>query len=192
MKKEQNGNDYIPIKVALLKILIVLILGGLYYLGIEFFARTIYSDFLYVAPTVSRVLASFGFAIIIFVVMAFNKNLLKKIKSKNKITYLILSCSLIVIISPFLFLKSVTVADECSLRKINAFGTVTKEYKYEEITKCDFYDLVTKEGYQYEITFNNKDSFILRSQFNFKTEEDVLKFNQALSRYVKSVDESES
>ena len=168
-----------------LKIICVLSFWVVYYFGIHFLSRIVHSEFYFVVPFTSRLLSMIGCFVFCLIVIVFSKKTARQMKNKNKITYIVLTICIAIILSPFAFINSATVADDYAIKKINMWGATTKEYRYEEITNCDFYTIPYRTGYQYEISFKDGSDFVLFSHEaavnNFGNKENIIRFNKAIS-----------
>ena len=177
--KQENDNHIV------LKLVTFLTIAILYFCFIWFLNRLIYNNYLYFCPKESVIVAVIDCCLIIFSPFLINKNTIKWLKlSKTKMTVIFVSiiCCLII---PFCFFKSGTVADEYSIKKLDIFGNVTKEYIYEEITKID---LGVQYGIQYDITFESGEVVEILSHKVFRLNsfgngKNIVEFDNIISKY---------
>lgn len=158
-KKNSKYDHYIVLNLA-----ISAIFTALYFCGIWFLNRLIYQDALFFCPKGSIIFAFFNCAVILIATLFLNKSSIKWWKAHKRKRLLLSAIGILLLLLPLLFMKSGTVADGNSIRKINSFGQVTHEYSYKDIEKVEF---SVRFGLQYEITFQGKKPLLIRSHETF-------------------------
>ena len=161
--------------------------AALYFCFIWFLNRLIYNGYLYFCPKGSVIVAFINCCLIIFGSFLINKNTIKWLKfNKTKMVGICVSvvCCLLI---PFLFFRSGTVADENAIKKIDAFGNVSKVYNYENITKVE---LGVQYGIQYDITFESGEVVKILSHKIFRlnsfgNSKNIVEFDKIISKYSK-------
>ena len=179
MKKQKNDN------LIVLKLALFIIAAGLYFCGIWFLNRAVYPNALFFRPKGAMIAAFANGAILIFCAFFIGKKSIEWIKGRKRKAIPLLGAALCWLMLPLLFLKSGTVADGESIRKINAFGAVTEEYRYEEISRIEIF---AKHGIEYEITFSGGEALWLASHEVFRLnsfggEKKMVEFDRRISAY---------
>lgn len=178
MKKQKNDN------IILLKLALFVIIGALYFCAIWFLNRLIYKGALFFCPKGSINVALINASVIILSSFVITKNTIAWLKNNKRKTIIIITTFICCLLMPLLFLKSGTVGDEHSIKKINTFGNVTEEYIYNDITAIE---LSVRHGIQYDITFKSGEILSLAShEFllnNFGNGENIVKFDKIISKY---------
>ena len=181
-KKKTKNDNYIVFKLAIFSVAAVL-----YFCIIWFLNRLLYNNYLYFFPKGSVIVAVINCCLIIFGSFLINKNTIKWLKAnktKKTIIFVSIVCCLMI---PFLFFKNGTVADEYSIKKIDVFGNVSKEYDYMEITKVE---LGVQYGIQYDITFESGEIVEILSHKVFRlnsfgNSKNIVEFDKIISKYSK-------
>ena len=179
-KKEKNDN------LLVLQLAIFSVVGILYFCAVWFLNRLVYNDYLYFCPKASIIIAAINGTLIIFSSFLINKNTIKWLKSNTKKTTIIFLCVGCCLLIPFLFFKNGTVADRHSIKKIDAFGNVSKIYNYESITKVELW---VHRGIEYDITFDSGEVINIHSHElrlnSFSNGKNIVEFDKTISKYSK-------
>ena len=177
MSKSKNDN------IIVLKLAISLVISIAYFGVVWLINRLMYKDFLYFCPKGAIISAFINCCLIMLGSFFINKNTIKWFKNKIKffITVASIICCLLI---PFLFSKSGTLADAYSIKKVNIFGDITQEYRYDDINNAK---LFVKHGIEYDITFNSSDTIRIKSHEiiflnNFLNGKNIVKFDKIISQ----------
>ena len=181
-KQKQKDDNHIVINLAIFSVI-----AALYFCAVWFLNRLVYDDYLYFCPKDSIIVAFINSCLIILGSFLINKNTIKRIKSnkaKMTVIYVCIACCLLI---PFLFFKNGTVADENGIKKIDAFGNVSKVYNYENITKVE---LGVQYGIQYDITFESGEVVEILSHKVFRlnsfgNSKNIVEFDKIISKHSK-------
>ena len=182
LKTKPKNDNHIIINLAIFSCVAVL-----YFCFIWFLNRFIYNDYLYFCPKGSVIVAFINSCLIVLSSFLINKKTIKWLKSnKTKVTiiFVCIGCCLLV---PFLFFKNGTVADEKSIKELDILGNVSKEYKYENITRIE---QGVQYGIQYDITFESGEVVEILSHKVFRlnsfgSSQNIVEFDKIISKYSK-------
>lgn len=169
-------------KNLLFRLIFSLFLGFIYFFVICILRRSFFKDVLYYFPRLSLIMALINSCLVFLSAYFINKKVIKLI-FKNKIKMLALLIAFLLITSlPIMFLRNCTIADEFSIRKINANGKITEKYDYADI---DFVEVSIRYGLQFYICFNNgKNIFICSHELNglnnFRDSSNIIKFYELM------------
>lgn len=177
--KEENFNFF--------RIFLGFLLSAMYCIVAFLLSKIVYNDYLYFKPVVYVVLIMvIAFIIFATTFLIKKEHIVKMIKS-IKSRFIVCGVVIVTLCFPILFIKCGTVADDVSIQKKNIFGNTTQALYYEEIKSIE---VSVRRGIQYEIEFETNDKIVLFSDElivikNFKTDENLMQFDKAISQYAK-------
>lgn len=179
---KQTNNTQNKSFVIFLRFILSLIISAVYYVGIQLLCRLLNPGNYYVINTVSGILSLFTCCIfVVCSVLGKEEKLLRHNQNLKKFGCISVA---VCIVLPFCFINCCTIADEESIKKKNIFGSVTKEYVYEDIVSVD---ISVGGGIQYEIVFSSGKTIDILS-FNtgintFLSDDNLIMFDKSISKH---------
>lgn len=181
---KQTNNTQNKSFVIFLRFILSLIVSAVYYVGIQLLCRLLNPGNYYVINTVSGILSLFTCCIFVVHSILGKKGKRKSFRAQPKFKKIVSILVVVCIVLPFCFINCCTIADEESIKKKNIFGSVTKEYVYEDIVSVD---ISVGGGIQYEIVFSSGKTIDILS-FNtgintFLSDDNLIMFDKSISKH---------
>ena len=179
--KKKIQNNFI---IFFFRFILGLIVSVVYYVGIQLLCRLLNPGNYYVINTVSGIFSLFTCCIFIVHSILGKKEKRKSFREQPKFKKIVSILVVVCIVLPFCFINCCTTADEKSIKKKNIFGSVTKEYIYEDIISVD---ISVGSGIQYEIVFSSGKTINILS-FNtgintFLSDDNLIMFDKSISKH---------
>ena len=183
MKKSAYGskNQFI----MFLRIMASFLLCGIYVFSVISLNRVIYRNCFYSHFVLSFIFAMVGCVLLFAMVVFLNRDFILSLVKNIRLLVPIVVAVIIILLSPFFFIKSGVVADNEGIKKNNIFGKTVEVLPYEEITSID---ISVRHGVQYEISFSSGKTINISSfegVHTFLSDEVLVKFDKSISQYSK-------